>query len=79
MEKESDGMKKENGLFGRIEERYERMSKSHKAIANYISEHFDQAVFMTAAKIGEKLTISESTVVRFAYCLGYFWGVDALL
>lgn len=47
------------------------MSKSHKAIATYISEHYDQAVFMTAAKLGETLGISESTVVRFAFGIGY--------
>lgn len=47
------------------------MSKSHKAIAGFIKEHYDQAVFMTAAKLGEELSISESTVVRFASGLGY--------
>lgn len=47
------------------------MSKSHKAIAAFISEHYDQAVFMTAAKLGETLGISESTVVRFASGIGY--------
>ena len=54
-----------------IEERYPKMSKSHKRIADYIKEEYDQAVFMTAAKIGERLGISESTVVRFASGLGY--------
>ena len=55
----------------RIEEKYSKMSKSHKAIALYITENYDQAVFMTAAKLGETLGISESTVVRFASGLGY--------
>lgn len=58
-------------VLRRIEECYDKMSKSHKAIANYILEHFDQAVFMTAAKLGEVLGISESTVVRFAASIGY--------
>ena len=52
-------------------EKFSQMSKSQKVIASYISEHYDQAVFMTAAKIGETLQISESTVVRFATMLGY--------
>ena len=47
------------------------MSKSHKAIGGFIKEHFEQAVFMTAAKLGETLGISESTVVRFASGIGY--------
>ena len=55
----------------RIEEKYPKMSKSHKAIATYISENYDQAVFMTAAKLGKTLGVSESTVVRFAASLGY--------
>lgn len=48
-----------------------RMSKSHKKIAAYIMEHYDQAVFMTAAKLGKEAGVSESTVVRFAYALDY--------
>ena len=40
-----------------IKQKYDSMSKSHKAIANFIYDHYDQAVFMTAAKIGEELGI----------------------
>ncbi|MGN0400854.1 MAG: MurR/RpiR family transcriptional regulator [Acetatifactor sp.] len=58
-------------VLSRISERYDKMSKSHKAIGNFILEHYDQAVFMTAAKLGETLGISESTVVRFASGIGY--------
>lgn len=58
-------------LITRINDNFRTMSKSHKAIAGYIKEHYDQAVFMTAAKLGEELGISESTVVRFASGLGY--------
>ncbi|MCM1027897.1 MAG: MurR/RpiR family transcriptional regulator [Roseburia sp.] len=64
-------MEKEYDVLNRIAERFDRMSKSQKAIAAYISEHYDQAVFMTAAKLGAALGISESTVVRFAAGLGY--------
>ena len=64
-------MKPENDVLARIDERYQKMSKNHKKIAEYIQENIDQAVFMTAAKMGEALAISESTVVRFAAGLGY--------
>lgn len=60
-----------NDIITRINEKYPSMSKSHKVIAAFISDHYDQAVFMTAAKLGENLGISESTVVRFASGLGY--------
>ena len=48
-----------------------RLSKSHRRIAEYILHHYDKAVFMTAAKLGEMVNVSESTVVRFAVALGY--------
>lgn len=48
-----------------------KLSKSHRRIAEYILEHYDKAVFMTAAKLGEMVSVSESTVVRFAVALGY--------
>lgn len=58
-------------VISRINAGYASMSKGHKAIAGYIKEHYEQAVFMTAAKLGMELGISESTVVRFASGIGY--------
>lgn len=58
-------------IITRINKAYSGMSKRHKQIAAYILEHYDQAAFMTAAKMGEALSISESTVVRFAAAIGY--------
>lgn len=63
------GSKKD--VISLIDAKYERMSKSHRKIASFIKEHYDQAVFMTAAEIGEVLEISESTVVRFASALDF--------
>lgn len=57
--------------MSRINEKFNKMSKGHKKIATYIMDHYEQAAFMTAAKLGETVGISESTVVRFAYTLGY--------
>lgn len=64
-------MEQSRDIITRMNERYIKMSKGHKAIATYISDHYDQAVFMTAAKLGETVGVSESTVVRFATALGY--------
>lgn len=62
---------KDHDIIAKIDERYGKMSKSHKAIAEYIINHYEQAVFMTAAKLGETVGVSESTVVRFASGIGY--------
>lgn len=64
-------MANSNNIIDLIHERYEDMSKSHKIIAEYIINHYEQAVFMTAAKLGIAVGISESTVVRFASGLGF--------
>ena len=58
-------------LFSLIGEKKSSLSKGHKLIANYITEHYDKAAFMTAQKLGQTVGVSESTVVRFATELGY--------
>ena len=60
-----------NELVFRIEERYSKMSKGQRRLADYVRENYDKAVFLTAAKLGETVGVSESTVVRFAIQLGY--------
>ncbi len=60
-----------NDLLNRINNKYSKMSKGQKIIATYITDNYDKAVFLTAAKIGEIVGVSESTVVRFAMSLGY--------
>ena len=59
-----------NELMNRINERYGALSKGQKMIAAYITDYYDKAVFLTAAKLGEEVGVSESTVVRFAMQLG---------
>lgn len=58
-------------IITRMKNGYDKMSKGHKRIATYILDHYEQAVFMTAAKLGEEVGTSESTVVRFAGGLGF--------
>jgi DNA-binding MurR/RpiR family transcriptional regulator len=58
-------------LLNRIEDTFSSMSKGQKKIAEYITSNYDKAVFMTAAKMGKVVGVSESTVVRFATLLGY--------
>ncbi|MGN0569325.1 MAG: MurR/RpiR family transcriptional regulator [Candidatus Fimenecus sp.] len=48
-----------------------KLSKGHKKLAQYIAENYDKAAFMTASKLGEKVGVSESTVVRFATEMGF--------
>lgn len=54
-----------------IQSNFHSLSKGQKIIAQYIMNNYDKAAFMTAAKLGEKVGVSESTVVRFANAIGY--------
>ena len=54
-----------------IEEKKSTFSKGQKRIANYITEAYDKAAFMTANRLGKTVGVSESTVVRFAVDLGF--------
>lgn len=48
-----------------------KLSKGQKLIAKFIREEYGRAAFMTAAKLGQTVGVSESTVVRFATEIGY--------
>lgn len=54
-----------------IDENMRSFSKGQKKIAEYIKEHYDKAAFMTAAKLGQAVGVSESTVVRFVIEFGF--------
>lgn len=54
-----------------IQENMGGFSKGQKRIAGYILSDYDKAAFMTAGKLGNLVSVSESTVVRFAAMLGY--------
>ncbi|KZL91131.1 MurR/RpiR family transcriptional regulator [Clostridium magnum] len=58
-------------LMRTIQVKFPRLSKGQKLIAEYILKHYDKAAFMTAAKLGISVGVSESTVVRFANELGF--------
>ena len=54
-----------------IQDNMSSFSKGQKKIAGFILESYDKAAFMTASRLGKKVGVSESTVVRFASELGY--------
>lgn len=60
-----------NSLLSKLESNTASFSKGQKKIAAYIMQNYDKAAFMTASALGEKVGVSESTVVRFASELGF--------
>ena len=64
-------MGNKNELLQKLDEKYVKFSKGQKKLADFIRNEYDKAAFMTAAKMGDEVGVSESTVVRFAMALGY--------
>lgn len=61
----------QGNLLDRLNLQYDNLSKCQKRIADYITQHYDKAAFMTAAVLSNTVGVSESTIVRFAYALDY--------
>ena len=61
----------EKDILSQIKTAIPTFSKGQRLIAQYITENFDKAAFLTAGKLGKNVGVSESTVVRFAAELGY--------
>ena len=64
-------MAQTENLIVKMNRQYKDFSKGQKKLADFIREDYDKAAFLTAAKMGEEVGVSESTVVRFAMALGY--------
>ncbi len=54
-----------------MDENMDGFSKGQRQIARYLLAHYDKAAYMTAARLGHEVSVSESTVVRFVIELGY--------
>jgi len=58
-------------IIYRLRHEMPSFSKGQKKIATFLIDHFDKASYLTAAKLGAEVGVSESTVVRFASELGF--------
>lgn len=64
-------MEKTDNLLTQLKLQMNTFSKGQKRIADFIIGQYDKAAYYTAAKMGQTVGVSESTVVRFARILGY--------
>jgi DNA-binding MurR/RpiR family transcriptional regulator len=58
-------------LLERIKHQYEQLSPSHRTVAELLIREPHMLAFGTASDIGRSAGVSESTVIRLAYALGY--------
>lgn len=58
-------------LFDKMDEMYPSMSKGQKRLTDFIKDNYEEAAFLTASKLGRRVDVSESTVVRYSMILGF--------
>ncbi|KUK57522.1 MAG: Transcriptional regulator, RpiR family [Synergistales bacterium 53_16] len=54
-----------------IAEKMEELTPGQRETARFILENPKEAAFLTASQVGERVGVSESTVIRFASAIGY--------
>lgn len=54
-----------------VSQHFADLTKSEKRIANFLRKNQDEAAFLSAAEVADRLGISEATVVRFARTIGF--------
>ncbi|OKL37451.1 MurR/RpiR family transcriptional regulator [Domibacillus mangrovi] len=54
-----------------IKNKFSTLSPGQKKIAEFLVDHRDEAVLKTAFQLGKKVGVSETTVIRFSYALGF--------
>ena len=55
----------------RLEDHLPSLTKSQRRIASYLLAGYDEAAFLSAADLAERLNVSQATIVRFAQAIGY--------
>lgn len=48
-----------------------QLTEAQKQAAQYIMDHYEESIFLTASKLAKKAGVSEATVVRLAQVLGF--------
>jgi len=54
-----------------IKNKFPTLSPGQKKIAEFLVDHQEDAVLKTAFQLGKKVGVSETTVIRFSYALGF--------
>lgn len=54
-----------------VKEKFSSLSTGQKKVAEYLIEQLEEAAFRTAVQIGRKVEVSETTVIRLSYALGF--------
>lgn len=54
-----------------LKKNYEKLTASQKMIGEYVLENYREVAFMSAIELGEKVNVSDATIIRFARSVGF--------
>jgi DNA-binding MurR/RpiR family transcriptional regulator len=54
-----------------VKEKFSQLSPGQKKVAKFMIENLEECAFKTAFQIGKKAEVSETTVIRLSYALGF--------
>jgi DNA-binding MurR/RpiR family transcriptional regulator len=54
-----------------VKQKFNGLSAGQKKVAEYLIQNLEEAAFSTAFQIGRKVGVSETTVIRLSYALGF--------
>ena len=60
-----------NVVYDYLKKNYEKLTASQKIIGKYVLENYREVAFMSAIELGEKVNVSDATIIRFARSLGF--------
>ncbi|MCC5464719.1 MurR/RpiR family transcriptional regulator [Pelosinus baikalensis] len=60
-----------NNVFLDLKENYNKLTGSQKNIGQYVLDNYKEIAFMSAIELGEKVGVSDATIIRFARSIGY--------
>lgn len=69
-------IKQKNDVLNYLKDNYEHLTESQKRLGKYLLDHFKEVPFLSAAELGEKVGLSDATIIRFARSIGYKGYLD---
>lgn len=64
-------MEELNEFKRRLEDHFPHLTKSERRIASFLLANHDEAAFLPAGELAQRLNVSQATIVRFARAVGY--------
>jgi DNA-binding MurR/RpiR family transcriptional regulator len=65
-----DNMSK-NDVLQDLKDNYNQLTGSQKIIGKYVLDHYREIAFLSAIELGEKVGVSDATIIRFARSIGF--------